>query len=152
GVALDVLTQKKARELKLPDSRGALIAAVEPGSPADAAGLRANDVIVQIGDKPVADHTALRMFTAGVAAGTAVPLTVIRNGAKVNLNATIAELPVLLTLGLRLRDLPPEFARTFPGSPEKAVIVEHVDPNSPSAIAGLRPRVRVVAIGKSPVN
>jgi S1-C subfamily serine protease len=92
------------------------------------------------------------MFTAGMAAGTAVPLTVIRNGDKVKLTATIAELPVLLTLGLRLRDLPPEFARTFPNAPEKVVIVEHVDPNSPAAQAGLRPRVRVVAIGKTPVN
>ena len=45
GVAVESITTDKARGLNLPDSRGALINTVAPGSPAEKAGLQPGDVI-----------------------------------------------------------------------------------------------------------
>jgi S1-C subfamily serine protease len=71
---------------------GALIEAVQQGSPADGAGLRAGDVITSIDGKAVADGSALQQVIRGQKSGTTVTLSVTRNGAtstvKVKLGTT----------------------------------------------------------------
>ena len=55
GIQLQEVTQDLARSFGLDKPRGALIANVTTGSPADKAGLKTGDVIVAFGDKPIAD-------------------------------------------------------------------------------------------------
>ncbi|HWP35484.1 MAG TPA: DegQ family serine endoprotease [Thermodesulfobacteriota bacterium] len=53
GLALDDVPVGLARQLGLPRGRGALVTAVEPGSPAERAGLRPGDVLVEVNRQPV---------------------------------------------------------------------------------------------------
>lgn len=63
----------------LPRPAGALVNAVEPGSPAAAVGLKPGDVIVQIGDRPLGRSAELAGDLAALPPGASAPITLIRN-------------------------------------------------------------------------
>ena len=152
GVTLEDVGGDRAKRLGLPESGGAMINDIEPDSPAAKAGLVPNDVVVKFGPHKVPDRSALRLRTSTTPAGTKVPLTIYRNGKPNTVDVTIAELPLLMSLGVRLRDLPGKFARKLPGSPERAVFVEYADPMSAAFRAGLRRNARVVSVGSTEVS
>jgi serine protease Do len=81
GVRLQELTAELARALRLREPAGALVTMVEPSSAAQAAGLRAGDVIVRFAGKPVATHVELMRLVAASAPGASVELELLRNGA-----------------------------------------------------------------------
>lgn len=152
GVAIEEIDAERARDLKLPEPRGALVRDVEPGSPAAAANLRADDVLVRIGDRDIGNPTELRLRVASLEPGTSVPLLLYRDGFQQSIDVTIGELPILLTLGLSLAEAPPEFLDRFPDKPERAVIIAEVDPGSPAARASLVRRLRILAVGDTSVS
>jgi serine protease Do len=81
GVQLQEVTPELARACRLPRAAGALITAVEPGAPAERAGLRAGDAVVRFGGKPVQTHVELLALAADTAPGTLVPVELVRDGA-----------------------------------------------------------------------
>ncbi len=85
GVALTPLTPQVRRALGLSDTQsGAVIGQVVSGSPADEAGLRAGDLIVAVGAKPVASpDDAVREIRAAIGNGGSVALRVMRDGAAI---------------------------------------------------------------------
>src|SRR5499427_2000404 len=92
GVSIQPLTNELAASFKRSDTNGALISAVVEGSPADKAGLKAGDVLVEFDGKKVAKSTDLPGLVADVPVGRDVPMTVMREGREVKLNAHIARL------------------------------------------------------------
>ena len=152
GVAIDDLGGERARQMKLPSGDGALIIEVQPDSPAARAGLKPGDVIVALDGKPIADRAALRNRAAALAAGANVPLRYLRGGKPSTADVTVGEAPALMDLGLRLRELPPEVARSLPGAPGSALVIDQVSPGSPAGRAGLIPGLRVVGVGDVPVK
>jgi S1-C subfamily serine protease len=66
--------------LGLDDEQGALVDFVEPGSPADRAGVHATDVIIQLDRRPVLNAAEFNRRLKGVKAGETVELLVIRHG------------------------------------------------------------------------
>ncbi|HEV2301665.1 MAG TPA: Do family serine endopeptidase [Stellaceae bacterium] len=92
GVVIEDLTPDLARSLGTRRSVGALIARVEPGSPAAAAGLRRDDLIVAIDGSPVTSGTDLRNRIGLVRMGTAVALTVDRQGGERTVDVRIEAL------------------------------------------------------------
>jgi serine protease Do len=81
GVRLQEINAELARALRLPQPEGALVTMVEPASAAEAAGLRAGDVIVRYAGKPVATHAHLMRLVAASAPGTRVEIGLVREGA-----------------------------------------------------------------------
>lgn len=146
GVALKDVAPDLAKELALPGT-GVVITEVEEGSPAEKAGLRKGDVVLRIDSRPVQDRGQLRLRIAEQPSGTTVPLDVFRDGKAETVRVTLGELPVLLTLGVRLGQAPPEQARNYPDSPRDAVIVQAVEPGSPAVREGLRQGMRIVQVG-----
>jgi serine protease Do len=91
GVSLDEVGADDASRLRLPEERGALIRSVEPDSPAAAAGLQADDVIVSYQGQPVQSAAQLSRMVRETPAGRKVALEVSRGGATQKLTATLRE-------------------------------------------------------------
>ena len=85
GVAIQDLTPDLADSMNLAGDAGAVIAKVEPGSPADSAGLRSGDVVVAVEGRPVRSATDFRNRVGLVRAGTPMQVTVMRGGSQRNL-------------------------------------------------------------------
>ncbi|PRG35133.1 trypsin-like peptidase domain-containing protein [Burkholderia multivorans] len=80
-----------AAALGLPRASGALVDGVEAGSPAAVAGVRAGDVIVRFGDRPVAGAAELNDLAATLAPGEQAPMRLIRNRAPVVLTVAVSD-------------------------------------------------------------
>jgi serine protease Do len=149
GVIIQPLDTTLAKKLNLPNNRGALVAAVRPGSPADRAGLKTNDVIVNLAEHDVADPAALRTLTAVLDVGSQVSLTFYRGGESRTTTVSIAQLPpapeVLMSFGFDLREGP-----VGPDGVSHFIEVDQVVSGGPAFEAGLRPGMRIVAIGEKP--
>ncbi|KWB42660.1 trypsin-like peptidase domain-containing protein [Burkholderia ubonensis] len=72
----------------LPRPAGALVNAVEPGSPAAAVGVKPGDVIVQIGNRPIGHSAELSDYAAALPQGAKTPLRLIRNRKAITLTVT----------------------------------------------------------------
>jgi Do/DeqQ family serine protease len=93
GVSLQPLTKELAQGLGASAEKGAVVARVMPGGPAEKAGLVANDVIVKVGDVAVEDLQHLQRLILDAPVGESVTLRVLRNGKEVMVSVTIAEAP-----------------------------------------------------------
>ena len=69
GLALRELTPEEREERGIEDGQGVLVTAVEPGSPAEEAGIHAGDVVLQANRKPVGSVDALRKEAGKVEEG-----------------------------------------------------------------------------------
>lgn len=81
-----------ARSLGLERAEGALIARVFDGSPAKAAGIQADDILIEFNGKAVRRYSDLPPLVGLVTPGEEVEVKVIRNGETVSLDVTIGVL------------------------------------------------------------
>ncbi|MCA9671508.1 MAG: Do family serine endopeptidase [Myxococcales bacterium] len=148
GVAIQELTKDMAQALKLPTHRGVLVTAVQPGSPAEKAGLERADVIVKLDGQAVKSVSHLRNEIAIKGDKAKVKLTLLRKGKSKDIEATLGVLPGSAPTpvakpsalgGLTVEKLAAQTRRQL-GLPGGAtgVIVTKVDPGSPAAAAGIR--------------
>ena len=165
GASLQPVDRAMADALGLKEARGALVAAVEKGSPAEAAGLRAGDVVTAVGGAPVRNSRELARAVADLEPGVRAELHVHRDGGEQVLAATVAELrdtPVQRAdtgkveggrLGLALGALTDEARRALalPEGTQGAVVAEVRD-GGPAAEAGLRPGDGVTGVGNQAVT
>ncbi len=93
GVGIQSLTPDLAREFKIKGNHGALVGEVMPNSPADKAGLKSGDVIVEFNNKPVIDSPRLRLEVSRMAPGQKVPLVVERDGSSQTFDVKLGALP-----------------------------------------------------------
>ena len=160
-----------------PNLKGVLVESVtNPNTPGAKAGLKAGDVITKFNGEPVSKPTELQRAVGNSPVGSAVTVTVIRDGQPVQLKATLEELPEVGTLqqpqgggdrnqggptkggvavpvpGLKARDLSPAVAQAFKIKPTKGVVISEVAENSPAEDADLQPGDVVTKVGQKPVN
>lgn len=154
GVQLQSLNEAMAREFGVADGRGALVAMVLPGSPAAKAGLQSGDVITSLGGEKVTDSGKLRIQIASLEVGAQVGVEYLREGKPANATVQVGELAdgsqvSLEALGFSLRDQKVDPAKA--DSPT-VLLIDQVDPRGPAAMAGIRPGMRVVGVGRKPVT
>ena len=89
------ITTETAAQLGVPVTEGFQIASVIPGLGAEAAGLAADDVVVQVAGQPITDWPSLQTIVTQQAAGDVVPLSVYRGPEKIDLELTLSARPVL---------------------------------------------------------
>jgi serine protease Do len=92
GVEVLGLNPVEALRLKRPDTKGAWVQNVRPGSPADRAGIAADDVIVSFDRKPIADPDELRWLASMAGVGANVTVTVARLDRVFDVRVTLGEL------------------------------------------------------------
>jgi len=93
GVNLGSVTPEIAKRLALKDNRGAFVGAVLDGAPGSRAGLRVNDVIVEINGRATSDRTDAVNTIAMTAPDQTIPLKVIRQGEAMDLRVTLGRRP-----------------------------------------------------------
>jgi Do/DeqQ family serine protease len=93
GVSLQPLSDELAQALGAPRGKGAVVARVLPGSPAEKAGLGANDVILGFGNVAVDDLQHFQRLVLDAPVDRPVTLKVLRRGKEVAVAVTIAEAP-----------------------------------------------------------
>jgi serine protease Do len=163
GVTVQRLTPDLAKSFGLTGAGGALVADVTAGSPAAAAGLKRGDVIVEFDGRPVARMDELPRAVAATPVGRKIPITVVRDGKRVTLDATITRLaeeqPRTASagqergrLGVGVQPLTPELAQELGIEPGRGVVVSSVDDSGPAASAGIRPGDVVVEVDHRPVT
>lgn len=93
GVGVVDLTDDRVKALKLKDDRGVEVKRVDPSSPAEKAGLKENDVILEVNGKTIEEHEQFQTTIGDLQPGTKVSLTVWREGGKQMLSATLVTRP-----------------------------------------------------------
>ncbi len=159
GVVIQDLTPDLAEALGLDALRGAVVVSVEPGTPAEAAGLAAGDVIVSVEGVPVDGSADLRSRIGVRAPGAEVEIGYLRDGMARELALRLAEAdgqraalagpePELLA-GLRLAPLGPGMPGF--GTVDGVAVLDAAE-GSAAARAGLRPGDVIAAINRRPVR
>jgi len=92
GVQPDVVTKEVAEAIKLPKAQGALIRRVEPGSPAEKAGIEGGDVITKFDGKTVERFTDLARIVGATKPGSKSTAQVFRNGSFRDVAIVVGEL------------------------------------------------------------
>jgi C-terminal processing protease CtpA/Prc len=91
GVYVHDLSEGLAEYFEVPDGEGVLVDDIVEDSPADAAGIKAGDVIVRIGDEDVADTEELVDAISEMDRDTPTPIVLIRKGERLTVEATVGE-------------------------------------------------------------
>ena len=166
GVNLQDLTPELAKEFKLEQTQGALVSEVTPESPAEKAGLKHGDVVVEFNNKPVTDSRHLKLQVGATNPGASVPMKILRDGGTKTLQITVKRLPgdklakaaapdmtADALSGVGVVDLDQKRRAEFKVPARVAgALVSQVEPDSASYEAGLRPGDVITEINHKPVN
>jgi len=166
GIVPQDVTPAIAKAFGVKEFTGALVGGVSPDSPAQKAGLKNGDIILELNGKPVADANELRMSISMMAPGTSVNLKVLREGADRNLTATLGELPTEQATaekgsgennselsGISVQNLNANLAQQL-GVPAgtTGVVVTKVDPSSTAADAGIQRGDVIQEVNRKPIH
>jgi S1-C subfamily serine protease len=80
--------------LSLPNDVGLMVVSAEPGGPADRAGVMIGDVLIAVGDRPVADPNEIMTLLGGDQIGKTLATRIIRAGEPKSVDITIGERPL----------------------------------------------------------
>jgi Do/DeqQ family serine protease len=156
GVQISDMTPELAKNLGINQTEGALIGSVVKGSPAEAAGLRAGDVAVELDGKPLRGMSDLRNRIGMMTLGTSVKVTVLRGGKKQDFNITIGKPPGAQVIEAKAEDRPALLGATFgnidPTENVKGVRVLNVERGSPAAQSNLRPGDIIVSVNRKEIT
>lgn len=165
GVYIQPVSEAQAQAAGLSLPRGALVTEVIDNSPAKAAGLRHGDIIVRIDQQEIGESQQLPLIVGSVPVGRIAMLTVIRGRAT-------REIPIVITpsreaelasrargsgppppaFGLTVQRVDANLAHELDLDAARGIIVAAVDPDSPGALAGLRPRDVILEVDRRPVK
>jgi serine protease Do len=136
----------------MSEPKGALVAQVNPDSPAHKAGIHRGDIIIDFNGHPIHEMNELPRMVAETAPGSKATLKILREGKEKTLNLTIVELTderqaqdkeegaaEKTPLGLEVQNLNPTLAQQFHLRDNQGVVVVRVESGTPAADAGLRP-------------
>ena len=167
GIQIQPISDEIADSLGLPHDRGELVRLVQPGQPAEKAGIKIGDIVLKVNDEPVTPSRTLSGIVSDITPGTRIPIEVLRGGKTVRVQATVAKRPTQQelakslapttkqdrladpamqgeglaesALGLKVLTMEPEIAEQL-GVPlsQRGVVIAAVDSASDAANNGLK--------------
>ena len=170
GVIVELLTAEKASAVGLSDTRGALVNNVQPGSPAEKAGIEPLDVILSVDGTRINTSSDLPPLIGNKAPGTKVKLSVFREGRTRDIDVTLSQLDESVAgragtqapsaaspsqssgnaLGLTGRDLDAAQRRQYGLGNDEGVLVANAGRGA-AASAGIAPGDVILRVGRTPV-
>ena len=173
GVSIQEVTSDLAEEFGVKDLKGSLVSGVMKGSPAEKAGIKQGDVILQYNGRLVEDTGHLRNMVSQTPIDTTVKIKLLRDKREIEVAVLIAEIPKKLAetssredeseenseeesgalAGLVVRELTPDLARHF-GFEEndKGVVVVKIETAGKLFEAGIRPGDIILQINQKNIT
>lgn len=165
GVYIQNVTDELAKSLGLSEPEGVIITQVQENSPAEKAGLKEEDVILKIDNRPVKNVNELSTWVAATAPGTVVTLTILRDGKQEEVKVKLGELPEEETeakpavrksvakLGFQVANLTPEIREQYNlDKRDRGVVIVQVQPGSYAERLGLQAGDLIMKINRKPVT
>ncbi|GMG87595.1 DegQ family serine endoprotease [Biformimicrobium ophioploci] len=165
GVGIQDVTRDLAEAMGLRKPHGALVAQVEPGSPAAEAGLLDGDIVIRFDGKKIDESGDLPHVVGQIMPGTEVEMTIVRKGKKDKLDVVVGTLgaadgevaenrpepsAVGGRLGVMVTPIPDSIKQRW--NIKDGVMVKQVVPGKPAAKAGLRSGDVIAQVGFDAVN
>jgi len=174
GVYVQDLTPRRARSMDIKSERGAIVNEVLTESPAESAGIREKDVIIEFDGKPIDNSNDLVRAVRKTGPGTTVNIALVRDGERKSVNVDIGKLPrrerrhscsfsfpephrfelfrSSRFLGMYLSDLNEQLGTYF-GAPEgKGVLVEKVEKDGSAGKAGFQAGDVIIKVEKESIE
>ncbi|HXG30187.1 MAG TPA: DegQ family serine endoprotease [Thermodesulfobacteriota bacterium] len=165
GVLVQQITPEIAESMNLKEPEGALVADVTPGGPADKAGVKRGDVILEFNGNRIKDMSELPKLVAATPPGTKSRLTFVDNGKERTVEVRLGELPeetarstsgagreIERNLGLVVQEISPLIQRRLGLEDSEGVIVTDVELGSTAWEAGLRRGDVILEINRKPIR
>jgi len=164
GVSVQGITEDIAKNLGLKTAEGALVSDVFKGDPAEKAGIKTGDVIVEIDGKLIKDTHELIKIVAGVAVGATVKIKVLRDGRQKTFTVKVTERPETKAMaevepeesgkyfGMTVQEITPEIAEHLGLSNVTGVIITQVKSGSPADEAGIQTGDIIRQINRSRIS
>ena len=163
GVSIQEMTPELAKSMGLKEAKGALVAQVVSGSPAEKAGIEQGDVITEFDGKAVADSKDLPRIVASTPVGKMVTVKLSRDGKATEREVKLGEMEEKgvevsngvsshKTLGIGVQNLTPEIAKELGVKKGSGVVVTRVAPGSAAAEAGIQTGDVIQEVNRKPVK
>ena len=164
GVMIQQVTSELAENFGLDRPIGALVGQVVPDSPAEKAGLKAGDVIIEYNGKEVSQMSMLPAMVANTAVGENAKLVLIRDGKRKNITVEIGKLedeePVIAgtetgtskKLGITVQELTPKLAESLGIDDTQGLIITDINGGSAAEEAGIQRGDIILEINREKVE
>ena len=175
GVSIQNIDERLAKYFELPASEGVLVAKVLAQGPAEKAGVKDGDIILEADGKKILNMNALLKHIGSAPAGQPVTLTVLRDNKKLEIPVTVQKRPSfdeegdIITeseaeaapeeakssdewRGLEIKEITPNLARQLRLPETDGVLITEILPESPAEIGGLRQGDIIIEINKKLVK
>ncbi|MEL6858518.1 MAG: Do family serine endopeptidase [Pseudomonadota bacterium] len=172
GVSIRSVDEDLADAIGLKDSKGAIVASVTPGSPAEDSGLQRGDIIVAVNNRSVEDATTTTRVVGALAAGSKNKFEIYRDGKPRTIDVKVGERPANLTatgfaprpdadpsegekgpLGVSLRPLnSDDRERLDLSNRETGMVITELEPDSPLAAVNIRPGMAILDVNNKKLD
>ncbi len=150
GVAIQDLNGDMAEYYGVEDKKGVFVADVFEGDPADRAGIKAKDIILEVNGEKIKTSRQLTSMIAGIPVGESASIKILRDGKEQTVKVKIAKRSEeklaaraqpreeAAEFGIRVSDLTPEIMQRFNMDESSGVIVIHIEEGGKGDDAGVR--------------
>ena len=173
GVAIQDITSQMEKAMDLKSKEGALVRGVEQKSPAQSAGIKDGDIIVQFGAKNIGDSNDLQKAVADTKPESKVTVVVMRKGEKKTLDVVVGKQPSKSKIiavnprgtgnfnvflgaqnyqGMSLRELNEQLGQYFGATDGAGVLVWEVEKGSAAEKAGVKAGDVISVVGKKKIR
>jgi serine protease Do/serine protease DegQ len=152
GVSIQTIDSEIAKALEIDVDSGALISLIEPGSAAEDAGLRVDDIIVAVNDEKISGASELRNTIGLMGSGEEIDIEFIRGDEALSTVATLGEQRPATTVRVATDLHPGLEGAEFGSSSSRGIDVTSVVPDSPAAQRGLQAGDVITAANRREVS